>query len=116
MTVEQQQQKDTYADRRVGQVKDRTEKDKLFSSPHREPVGQHRLYQREIEHIDHLPVQPAGIAATFRHKRGNLSEAMIEHHPIEYGVDDIPDSPRKDQRDTGDKAKRVISMLSCSCM
>ena len=29
MTVEQQQQKDAYANRRIGQVKDRTEKDEL---------------------------------------------------------------------------------------
>ena len=43
MTVEQQQQKDAYANRRIGQVKDRTEKDELLSSPHRNPFGQHRL-------------------------------------------------------------------------
>ena len=33
---------------------------------------------------------------------------MIEHHPIEYRIDDIPNSPCKDQRDTGDKAKGII--------
>ena len=33
---------------------------------------------------------------------------MIEHHPIEYRIDDIPYSPCKDQRDTGDKAKGII--------
>ena len=53
-------------------------------------------------------MQPTGIAATLRHKRGHLPEAMIEHYPIEYGVDDISDRPRKDQRDTSDKAKGVI--------
>ena len=26
------------------------------------------LYQRKIEHIDHFPVQPTGIASTLRHK------------------------------------------------
>ena len=33
---------------------------------------------------------------------------MVKHYSVEYGVDDVPDSSRKDQRNTGDKAKGVV--------
>ena len=107
VAIEQQKQENAYTNSRVGQVKDRTEKDELFSTPDRHPIRQNRLYQREIKHIDHLSVQPAGITSAFRHKGRHLTEAMIEHHAIKNGVDNIPDRTREDQRDTSDKTERV---------
>ena len=68
LTVEEQQRYDTATDCRIGKVENRAEEDEMVSTYERHPRRPVCFDNREIEHIDHFPVQPTGIASTLRHK------------------------------------------------
>ena len=108
MPIKDQKQKDSHADCGIRQVKDRPEENKVLPAPHRHPIRQDRIDQREIEHIDHLTMQPFTISSPLGHKGRHLTKAMVEHDPIEHRIKDIAQRSGQDQRDAGNEAKLVL--------
>ena len=64
--MEKQQDKYTYCNIRVSQVKYRAEEYEEITSPDGNPLRKKTFVKREIKHIYHLPVQERGVSAPVR--------------------------------------------------
>lgn len=90
-----------YADGDVGvsEVENRTEEDKVFASPKRDPSGEGAFHQGEVEHINHFAMQEGGVTAAVREDGGYFVVAVTEYHAIEEAVDDVADGSAEYQRE-----------------
>ena len=77
-----------------------------------EEVGQPRgVFLRhvddgEIEHVDYLSVQPAGIAAAVREESRDLGVgAFAENAPVKNAIDDVAYGSRSDERNAEQHAE-----------
>jgi hypothetical protein len=64
--MEKQQNKYTYGNIRVSQVKYRSEEHEKITSPDGNPLRQKTFVKREVEHVYHFPVQERGISSPVR--------------------------------------------------
>lgn len=62
MRIKNKQGNDAATDSRIGKVKNRAEENKVITSYKRHPVRPVGIDNREVEHIDHLAMQPVGIS------------------------------------------------------
>ena len=106
-TLEQQHIDNADRDITVGQVENRTEKQKRLPADSRYPLGIHAAKEGKIEHIDHLPVQETGITASGRQKSSHAGEGRFrEEQSVEGAVEDIAQGTGKDQTESDQDAGR----------
>ena len=105
LPLENQHIEHAYRDGSISQVEDGTEKDEM-SIGTEEEVGQPRgVFLRhvddgEIEHVDHLSVQPAGIATAVGEEGRDLGVgALAKDTPVKHTVDDVAHSACRDEGD-----------------
>ena len=70
--MEKQQNKYTYGNIRVSQVKYRSEEHEKITSPDGNPLRKKTFVKWKIKHIYHLPVQERGIPAPVREQGCHL--------------------------------------------
>lgn len=104
MSVEYKQYKNTYANRRVSYIKNRSEEYKFLSTPYGYPRWPRCLYQREIQHVNDFPVQKRRIAAV-QHKCCHLTVTVIEQDPVECTINDIAKRSSKYQGEAENETK-----------
>lgn len=105
MRIENKQGDDAATDSRIGKVKNGTEENKVITSYKRHPVRPVGIDNREIEHIDHLAMQPVGISLPQRNPRSNLRmRALAEYLSIEHTVDDVTHCTSQNQGKTNQVA------------
>ena len=103
--VEQQDGYRAAADGRIGQVEDWAEEDEVLAAHKRHPRRPVELEQREVEHVHHLAIQPAGIALAQGYQRGNAgARAFREQDTVEDAVNDVAHRPGENQRHAGNVA------------
>ena len=90
---------------RIGKIKYGSEEDEMPVWAEEE-VGQPRgvflrhIDDGEIEHVDYLSVQPAGIAAAVREESRDLGVgALTKDAPVKHTVDDVAHSACRDEGD-----------------
>ena len=90
MRIKNKQGNDAATDSRIGKVKNRAEENKVITSYKRHPVRPVGIDNREVEHIDHLAMQPVGISLPQWNPRSNLRmSTLAEYLSIEHTVDDV---------------------------
>lgn len=62
--------------------------------------------EREIEHVDHTPLQERGISALFRKQGGDLVQASVEYYAVEHTVDDVSECATANHRESEQHARR----------
>ena len=95
----------------IGKIEDGSEEDEV-SVGAEEEVGQPGgvlagyVDDGEIEHVDHLSVQPSGITAAVREECGDLGVgALAENAPIKHAVDDVAHRACRDKGDAEQHTK-----------
>ena len=111
LPLEDQHVEHANGDGSVGEVENGAEEDEMpvgTEEELRQPRGvfSRHVNNREIEHVDHAPVQPAGITtAVGEHSCDLRIGALAEDAPIEHAVDDVAHGSRRDEGDAKQHAK-----------
>ena len=111
LSIEKQQEYNTYGDAGIGKIEYRREEYESFATPHRNPVGPCRYYQGEIEHIYHF---------TLKHRSITLAEVNelryrewcrhSEYLTIEEAVEDVASSTCTNERQAEDISETMLSL------
>lgn len=97
-----------YRDGGIRQVKDGTKEFEIVAPDKGEPAWVMRLYDREVEHVDHAPVKEGGISMLGKHLRHVVVGAMLEDEPIEHTIEEIAERSREDEAGAYDKPAVVF--------
>src|SRR5690606_14881864 len=93
----------------IGEIKDRPEEGELISAPKREPGRELATDDGEIEHVNDLSVQKAGVPAfCWKELCFFIPGTFTEYHTIEGGVNDISQCTRENQRYVGYKSPVIF--------
>lgn len=87
----------------IGHVEDGAEEEEVRPANPRHPLGPVELEQREVEHVDHAPLQQGGIAALGREQLCHVVEALVEYQAIEAAVDQVAHGTDEDEGKADDQ-------------
>ena len=111
LPLENQHVEHAYRDSSVGEVENGAEEDEMPVGTE-EKLGQpggvfsRHVDDGEIQHVDHTPMQPAGITTTVGEQGRDLRiGALAEDAPIEHAVNDVAHGTRRDEGDAEQHAK-----------
>ncbi len=99
LLLEQDHQRHSYRDGRIGNIEDGVEEQEVFVTPNGDPRRESSLKKREIKHVNHSSVKQTRVAAFLRKKCCHMAVAIVENDTVERTVNDVSERSGKNQGD-----------------